>query len=348
MHRFKEYLTLLPEAWSFKSNVNQKYGDFNREDPGSVKGLTGVGSVGPLQHYATVPQNDVYAKHKLIDDKGELHIDLTGRAYASNKKSLYISTVSSSGKSPVKVHEYYHHLLKSGHYDTLIGSEHSKGGGDEVWRRLAKMPGIKVHGWKKHDYDEKKGEPVNIDPQNPDETHADLYGPDDSDAKDVGNMLLVASYHKRLDRSPKKPKVVSEDAPANNVGSGNIAGVGVGPNGEPGVSKKIQRKRQKINAGLADDRTADVALLRRSTPLQEDISKNDDKFAGSKVFKIPAEKFNSMRLEKRKGAHWKKYIGTDEHGIAIHAYAKKNPKHPIILANSNTGAMFYARYGKKI
>lgn len=34
----------------------------------------------------------------------------------------------------------------------------------------------------------------------------------------------------------------SEDAPANSAGSGNIAGIGVGPDGEPGVSKKEQEK----------------------------------------------------------------------------------------------------------
>jgi hypothetical protein len=33
-------------------------------------------------------------------------------------------------------------------------------------------------------------------------------------------------------------KFRKEDAPANNVGGGNIAGVGVGPAGEPGIKKK--------------------------------------------------------------------------------------------------------------
>lgn len=31
---------------------------------------------------------------------------------------------------------------------------------------------------------------------------------------------------------------MNEEAPVNNVGSGNVAGVGVGPNGEPGFKKK--------------------------------------------------------------------------------------------------------------
>lgn len=36
-----------------------------------------------------------------------------------------------------------------------------------------------------------------------------------------------------------------DEEPANSVGGGNIAGLGVGPDGEPGVSKKIQKKHKK-------------------------------------------------------------------------------------------------------
>jgi len=36
-------------------------------------------------------------------------------------------------------------------------------------------------------------------------------------------------------------KEVVEDAPVNNVGGGNIAGVGVGVDGEPGVKKKKKK-----------------------------------------------------------------------------------------------------------
>jgi len=35
-----------------------------------------------------------------------------------------------------------------------------------------------------------------------------------------------------------KCKPIQEDAPVNAVGGGQIAGVGVGPQGEPGVTKK--------------------------------------------------------------------------------------------------------------
>jgi len=36
-------------------------------------------------------------------------------------------------------------------------------------------------------------------------------------------------------------KFRKEDAPANNVGGGNIAGIGVGPAGEPGIKKKKKK-----------------------------------------------------------------------------------------------------------
>ena len=44
-----------------------------------------------------------------------------------------------------------------------------------------------------------------------------------------------------------KGMLVQEDAPVNNVGGGNIAGVGVGPAGEPGIKKK---KKKTIVMGI--------------------------------------------------------------------------------------------------
>lgn len=40
-------------------------------------------------------------------------------------------------------------------------------------------------------------------------------------------------------------RIMLEEVPVNSAGSGNIAGIGVGPDGEPGVSKKRQRRIQK-------------------------------------------------------------------------------------------------------
>ena len=43
------------------------------------------------------------------------------------------------------------------------------------------------------------------------------------------------------------PNCVPEEAPANAAGSGNIAGIGVGPDGEPGVTKSAADKYKKKN-----------------------------------------------------------------------------------------------------
>ncbi len=40
----------------------------------------------------------------------------------------------------------------------------------------------------------------------------------------------------------KNHKSVNEDAPTNAVGGGNVAGLGVGPQGEPGVDLKKKKK----------------------------------------------------------------------------------------------------------
>ena len=40
---------------------------------------------------------------------------------------------------------------------------------------------------------------------------------------------------------------IEEDAPANAAGSGNVAGIGVGPDGEPGVNPIKAMKRKKEN-----------------------------------------------------------------------------------------------------
>ena len=43
--------------------------------------------------------------------------------------------------------------------------------------------------------------------------------------------------------SPFTGRDIEEDAPTNSAGSGSVAGLGVGPMGEPGVKK---RKKQSI------------------------------------------------------------------------------------------------------
>lgn len=61
-------------------------------------------------------------------------------------------------------------------------------------------------------------------------------------ARVAGKTDAAAVYRSYIDDN-KKTK--NEDAPANSAGSGNIAGIGVGPDGEPGVTPKAMSKYKK-------------------------------------------------------------------------------------------------------
>jgi len=141
----------------------------------------------------------------------------------------------------------------------------------------------------------------------------------------------------------KKKGVVGEDAPVNSAGGGNIAGIGVGVKGEPGVSPKDQPKGYKTPS----TKSVVMAMVRRA-PVQNQvgISESRERFAGSAVFEVDSGTFHTAKFHKRKGKHWRKYLGEDDCLSEIREYATKHPGKPIILKNKNTGEMCYARYGK--
>jgi hypothetical protein len=74
--------------------------------------------------------------------------------------------------------------------------------------------------------------------------------------REANQTCKVGEYYCNTDQKCKpipsgykvddKGILVQEDAPANNVGGGNIAGVGVGPAGEPGVMPKKKKKKTII------------------------------------------------------------------------------------------------------
>ncbi|CAB4170261.1 hypothetical protein UFOVP908_7 [uncultured Caudovirales phage] len=136
-------------------------------------------------------------------------------------------------------------------------------------------------------------------------------------------------------------KKIEEDAPVNSAGGGEIAAIGVSPPskpanwGEPGLNPKQMKKHKKS------------AVLRRDPPNLMHESKTGV-FAGNPTFIVPSDMFHKARMQKKKGKHWKTYIGEDEHGQAIRDFDRKHKgKKPIILQDENTGAMCYARYGSK-
>ena len=129
-----------------------------------------------------------------------------------------------------------------------------------------------------------------------------------------GETASKIPYYARL---VKKAIGLREDAPVNNAGDSNIAGLGVGPKGEPGRPARL------------------MPMLRRS------------KFAGNTVFEVKSDVFHKAVNEKRKGQHWKKYLGEDEYCAEIREYANKNPGKAIMIQDENSGYITAVRYGKR-
>lgn len=109
--------------------------------------------------------------------------------------------------------------------------------------------------------------------------------------------------------------VQREEVVVNAAAHGAVAGIGVGPQGEPGLSHSVMMKRKK--------------------------------FAGAEVFEVNSDWFHRARLGKRKHARYEHYVGTDEMGQAIRSYANEDYSRPIIIQDERTGAMCYLRYGRR-
>jgi len=106
----------------------------------------------------------------------------------------------------------------------------------------------------------------------------------------------------------------------NVVGGGAVAGLGIGPQGEPGRPPEL------------------MPMQRRKTPR--------GKFMNMETFIVPHSTFVSLREAKRKGKHWRTYLNEDDSYHDIREYAK-SCKGPIIVEDKSTGAMMYIRYGKQ-
>ncbi len=148
-------------------------------------------------------------------------------------------------------------------------------------------------------------------------THITKYEQGGSSYEDligVGRVLGVRGFESAFEligeelQLTEGKKKTEEEAPANNIGSGNV-------NIDPHLKKKKKVKTEE--------------------------------FSGNKVFVVSAQRFHDSRLGKSRYARYEKYVGNDEVGEAIRLYGRSNPKLPIILKNSENGAMLYLKYGSK-
>lgn len=139
-------------------------------------------------------EHDIYhRKHSNGADSYHVVHRNTGKVVSTiygnrtRNKTFHIDTTDSTGTGP-KAHEFYHKILQSGHSTSLVGHSHSEGG-QKIWQKLSSRRGVSVHGWH-------KGKPVNLDPKDSQDTHADEDETDDT-AKKVRQTKLIASLHKR-------------------------------------------------------------------------------------------------------------------------------------------------------
>ncbi len=105
--------------------------------------------------------------------------------------------------------------------------------------------------------------------------------------------------------------LIKEEAVINSAGSGGVAGIGVGKDGEPGIN----RKRKK--------------------------------FAGADVFEVSRDVFHNARFGKKHYGRYRDYVGEDGVGQEIRDYGNRHYGKPIILQDQHTGAMIYLRYGRR-
>jgi hypothetical protein len=105
----------------------------------------------------------------------------------------------------------------------------------------------------------------------------------------------------------------------NGVGGGAVAGLGIGPQGEPGRPPQL------------------MPVARRGKP-----------FMGVETYVVPSRVFNQIREAKKKGKHWRKYLDEDDAYHHIRVEAKKNKKGAIIIEDENTGALCFVKYGTSL
>jgi hypothetical protein len=116
----------------------------------------------------------------------------------------------------------------------------------------------------------------------------------------------------------------------------------------PNPEKQSARKKLQNTPfyALSKDEQEKDTVLRKGVFAKEEFDKTGT-FAGSQTFIVPTNIFHEAKLQKKRGKHWRTYIGEEDHWRHIREYAKKYPKKSIILQDERTGAMCYARYGKE-
>lgn len=174
-----------------RGDISEKKRPLEFKKMGSVNGLDLYRADGDAMWSTSTRHHYI-----LHDPKTNMvHLHVLGD-FDPGPKTFTIDVLGGSGKSPIKAPDLYAHLLKKGYANALVGKGHSEGG-IRVWQKLAKKRNVSVHGWK-------DDRPVNLDPQNRDETHSTGDHYDDGTENEIMRTKLVASYHKKLAQKIKQ------------------------------------------------------------------------------------------------------------------------------------------------
>jgi hypothetical protein len=83
--------------------------------------------------------------------------------------------------------------------------------------------------------------------------------------------------------SPFTGSSIGEDAPTNSAGSGSVAGLGVGPMGEPGVDPKKKKRKQPLIDGRSKAYRQHRERLEKARIKRQESKKNRGDFVESIV-----------------------------------------------------------------
>ena len=110
--------------------------------------------------------------------------------------------------------------------------------------------------------------------------------------------------------------LLTEDAPVNNAGGGQVAGLGDNPPVKKGMTGDIQRRTQ--------------------------VKESHDTFGGATIFDVSEDEYMKCYHGRRKHERWNRKLKMEEIGREdIKKYAHRNPTKSVIVRNEKTGEMQY-------
>ena len=187
--------------------------------------------------------------------------------------------------------------------------------------------------------------------------------------KATGLSKKDTTYSRELDQ--EKEKLAKDDVKhPQAAAAGDIAGMGA-----MAVAPEIPGVGAALGSAMKGGETVSkipsyLGLAKRAIGLKEDAAANATgsavpgtgsdpvtwmpsnrpiarrgRILNQETFIVSSSTFNSIKHQKKKGMHWKRYLEEDDAYHDLREYAKKKRKGPIIIENQDTGACMYVRYG---